>query len=35
MRREPRPGYIQKPWVYSEPEDPDPDAYGWEPEGWA
>ncbi len=34
MRRDARDGYIQRPWVYSEPEDPDPDAYGWEPDGW-
>lgn len=33
-RRDPHDGYIQRPWLQSEPEDPDPDAYGWEPEGW-
>ena len=33
-RRDPHDGYIQRPWLQSQPEDPDPDAWGWEPEGW-
>lgn len=33
-KRDPHDGYIQRPWIRDEPEDPDPDAWGWEPEGW-